>query len=151
LSCDNNNKGEESYISNGSNIKFRINSPLIDSLSAKEKYFNSITFYSRLDSIREIEGLSESEIKSSIFLFVYRFDPDEDVPKEIEEFNEDESDIFIPENSKTIAFDYSFNKKGANNLVLIFLENISYTTKSGDSIRIIDNYGIKRSSIFVNN
>lgn len=148
LSCNKNEKGKTIVPAN-SEIKFSIDSPLSDSLSLNKKYFNSITFYPRLDSIRESEVLAESEIKSSTFLFVYQFGPDESTPNKIEEYDESKSDIFIPEKSQTISFDYSFDQKGMNNMVLIFLENIYFETKSGDSLRIIDNYGIYKHRVFI--
>lgn len=104
-----------------------------------------------VDSIYQISKIDNKLKKRAKFLFVYTFDNSKVLPKDIEYYNENNSDIYISElNNNEIEFYFSFEKKGWNKLVLITLDQLRMPTDSDSSkLRLIEDKKIYIDSVFV--
>ncbi|WP_438968530.1 hypothetical protein [Nonlabens sp.] len=126
---------------------FEIINQVRDSVFQNKKYHNVLKFKSFKDSIANAEGISNSKVTNNVFLFLYTFEPFEDIPDKIADYNEDDSSIFIPQND-SIFYDYSFKRKGWNKKVLILLDQVYLYNQKG-KIRRIEKYAIKIDSVYV--
>lgn len=107
-----------------------------DTLQFKYNYENFILYRSIKDSLIEKEKLNSENVKAQVFVFVYKFDEKEIVPKSSESLDERKADIFTSRNDTTYI-NYRFDKIGKQKLLIVVLDEIYYRTET-DKLRVIE-------------